>query len=147
VKNLNEKRIIMKKTHLTPLVIAGFISLASTGFSSTTTHDVIAYDLLGSPADVVTLQTSLATLYKNNGNHYPFTQLNVSFLSPTLSPAAINKDIQDKNDNALFSDAFFAVDGHAPYAVANNNEGVLLHTVIRGLTSKGVKVFLSVVKS
>lgn len=104
---------------------------------------VVAYDLLGSPKDVVLLSNSLASLLKEY-KVYPFSQLNISFLSPTMNPLAIQKDIQTKNNNALFDDAFFSVDKHAPYLTATDNEGVLLHQLILNLTQHGVKVFFSV---
>ncbi len=120
---------------------------ASTTFNITVSRptpsgsdDVIAYALLGSPADITTLEKQIKT-YKEN---YPFTQLDISFMSPTMKPSAIKSDIKNNNLGDLLSDAFFAVDGQPPYYTAKKATGEALKALISTLTTNKIKVYFSV---
>lgn len=123
---------------------AGLLPISSYAVSAiaakNTKPDVIAYALLGSPGDMAQLKTTL----EGYQGHYPFTQLDVSFMSPTMNPPTIQSDITQGNYSQLFSAAFFAVDAKPPYATATGAQGDELHSLVTTLTAKGVGVYFSV---
>lgn len=103
--------------------------------------DVIAYALISDPKEAVAALEQ--TIAQYNGV-YPFTQLDISFLSPTMDPNTIDTDL-GLNSNSidydqLLVDSFFSVDGHKSYDEPEAGSGATLKEIIATLAEADIPV-------